>query len=145
MAMARGSARVKADVVAVAVAVEVAVEVVVAMAVVVVVIVMVVVVAVRLVVVAVKVRVGVAVALVRARAVGGNEDNSGNYNVRRLYNNQLKGPLEGTSLAATSVASAFSVGGTGRSKIYDKKIHCTAARPTHHQTLLLPPSMPPFS
>jgi hypothetical protein len=67
--------------------------------------------------VAAKAGVGVAVVLARARAVGSSEDNSSNSNVRGPYNNQLNGPVEGTTAAAMSVALAFSVcGGDGLKK-----------------------------
>ncbi len=47
--------------------------------------------------------VGVAVALVRA--VGSNEDNSGDSDGRGPYNNQLKGPAEETTVAVTVTAT----------------------------------------
>jgi hypothetical protein len=47
--------------------------------------------------------VGLAVALVRARAVSGDEDNSGD-RWRGPYNNQLKGLVEETTAAATVTA-----------------------------------------
>jgi hypothetical protein len=48
---------------------------------------------------------GVAVASVRARAVGGDEDNSGYSDGRGPYNNQLKGPAEEKTAAATVTAT----------------------------------------
>jgi hypothetical protein len=47
---------------------------------------------------------GVAVALMRVRAVGSDEDNSRNSNGGGAYNNQLKGPVEETTVAATVTA-----------------------------------------
>jgi hypothetical protein len=48
---------------------------------------------------------GVAVALVRARAVGGDKDNSGDSDGGGAFNNQLKGPAEEPTAAATVTAT----------------------------------------